>query len=136
MKLPLTDNIVDRMSVKDRKLLGLKTRQERLEKHIAKSERQLQTQIVQYLRYRGIEPLWHRTDKRSHATIGWPDITFSVMSNGFATPCAYEVKFGSGLLSPAQSDMLQRLQSAPNAWRCRVIRSFEEVVSELRELNV
>lgn len=135
-EMRLTDNMVALMSPKDRKLIGLKTRQEHLEKQEAKSERQLQRQIVQYLRLRGIEPLWHRTDKRSHATIGWPDITAAVKVHGIPMPLGIEVKFGTGTLSREQTDMHARLQASPNCWRIVVIRNFTEVVDLLRELDL
>lgn len=102
----------------------------------AKSERDLQRQIVSYLRLRNIEVCWHRTDKKSTATVGWPDITFAVKVNGFPCACAYEVKFGSGTLSREQNDVLVRLQASPNCWRVRVIRTFIEVVDDMRELGL
>src|SRR5438105_10429918 len=51
---------------------------EAMSKAQIKNERQLQSMIVNLLRLKGIEPLWHRTDKRSAATVGWPDISFAV----------------------------------------------------------
>lgn len=124
------------ISQADRAALGLTTHEEQMKKITVKTERQLQSQIVQYLRLRGIEVLWHRTDKKSRATKGWPDITFGVLSNGFPTACGYEVKFGSGTLSREQEDMLRRLQSRPNCWRIRVIRNFIEVVDDMREMGL
>jgi hypothetical protein len=124
------------MSVVDRKALGVKTKEEMAQAWQAKSERDLQRQIVQYLRLRNIEILWHATHKKSTATVGWPDIIFAVMSAGFCTPCAWEIKYGSGLLSPAQNDVLERMQARPNCWRVRVIRNFAEAVDELREMGV
>src|SRR2546430_16460274 len=80
MKL-LPERYLRLMSPADRKAIGQSTAEEALRKAEAKNERQLQSQIVQLLRLKGIEPLWHRTDKRSAATIGWPDITFAVRSS-------------------------------------------------------
>jgi hypothetical protein len=124
------------ISEKDRAALGIKTDDERMAKWEAKNERELQRQIVSYLRLRDIEVEWKRTDKKSTGTVGWPDITFAVKVNGFPTPCAYEVKFGSGTLSPEQNDLLQRMQAPPNCWRVRVIRTFIEVVDDMRELGL
>ena len=124
------------MSPEDRKVLGIETSEEFMKRMVVKTERQLQSQIVQYLRLRGIEVLWHRTDKRSAATKGWPDITFAVVSNGFPMACAYEVKFGSGTTSPGQRKMLDMLQTRPNCWRVRVIRRFIEVVDDMREMGL
>lgn len=105
-----------------------------------KNERALQTMIVQLLRLKGIEPLWHRTDKKSAATIGWPDITFSAAGMdeiGFcAIPCAWEVKFGKGELSVEQQQMHIRLSTPPNAWKIKVIRSVDEALAELKELGL
>ena len=132
----IPDKFVRLLSAADRKRLGVETYEERMKKMVAKSERQLQGQIVQYLRSRGIEVLWHRTDKRSAATKGWPDITFAVVSNGFPMACAYEVKFGSGTTSRDQRSVLDRMQTRPNSWRVRVIRSFIEVVDDMREMGL
>lgn len=118
-------------------------------KQEARSERELQGQIVSLLRLKGIEPLWHRTDKRSAATVGWPDITFSVArvdslslsqyEHGQWTtiyPCAWEVKFGDGKLRQEQEQMALRLQSPPNYWRWKVIRSVDEAIAELCEMRI
>jgi hypothetical protein len=106
-----------------------------------KNERQLQSQIIQYLRLKGVEPLWHRTDKKSAATIGWPDITFAIYTEiciGYpvANACAYEVKFGEGKLSKEQEQMHLRLSSPPNCWRIRVIRSLDEVIEDVQEMGI
>jgi hypothetical protein len=124
------------MSDIDRRKLGVKTKDEMGKAWAAKNERDLQRQIVQYLRLRNIELLWHATHKKSTASVGWPDIIFAVMSAGFCTPCAWEIKFGSGMLSPEQNDVLERLQARPNCWRVRVIRTFTEAVDELREMGL
>ncbi len=102
----------------------------------AKNERDLQRQIVSYLRLRGIEVCWHRTDKKSAATIGWPDITACVKVNGFPMGLGIEVKFGTGVMSREQNDMHARLQAAPNCWRIVVVRNFIEIVDLMRELNL
>jgi hypothetical protein len=132
----LPDKMISMVSERDRKLLGIATMEEKMKKMEAKSERELQRQIVQYLRLRGIEVIWHSTAKKSTATVGTPDILFAVRANGIPMAIAFEIKFGTGTLSREQSDMLFRMQAAPNAWTCRVIRSFIEVVDFLRDLNV
>jgi hypothetical protein len=132
----LPQRYIELMSVVDRATLGVKTKDEMAKAWKAKSERDLQRQLVQYLRLRGIEILWHATHKKSTATVGWPDIIFAVMSGGFCTPCAWEVKFGAGTLSPEQNDVLQRMQARPNCWRVRVIRTFNDAVDELREMGL
>jgi hypothetical protein len=132
----LSDKQIGMISERDRKLLGIATMEEKMNKMEAKNERELQKQIVQYLRLRGIEVIWHATHKKSTATTGTPDIIFAVRANGIPMAVALEIKFGTGTLSREQSDMLFRMQAAPNAWTCRVIRSFIEVVDFLRDLNV
>lgn len=132
----LPDYLVRLISPQDRLRLGLKTKEEMTKKLEAKNERQLQRQIVDYLRLRNIEVVWHATHKKSTATKGTPDILFAVMSNGFPMACAYEIKFGSGAETREQSDMHVRMTTRPNAWRVRVIRNFIEVVDDLREMGL
>lgn len=140
----LPESMLKCLSLEDRKAIGQMTAAEAADKVQANSERALQGQIVQYLRLHGIEPLWHRTDKRSHATKGWPDITFAILdksdqSDSFEWPvlaCAWEIKFGEGDLSPEQERMFDRLRQPPNGWRCKVIRSLPEAIHELADLGL
>jgi hypothetical protein len=120
----------------DRKLLGIKTAEEQMAQWKASTRSSLTKQLVAYLELRDIKVGWAATHKKSTYTKGWPDITFSVMSHGFPTPCAWEVKMGSDMLSKDQIDMLERLQARPNCWRVRVINTFNQAVDELRELGV
>lgn len=153
MNLPaiLPDAFLRCLDPAERKKLGTGqlSAEEALSKSQAKNERQLQVQIVNLLRLKGIEPLWHRTDKRSAATIGWPDITFAVKhdtiwygddDNGetidLYAACAWEIKFDKGQLSKEQQQMHVRLSTSPNGWRIRVIRSVDEALSELKELGL
>ena len=124
------------MSVEDRRLLGIETFEEMKKKFVARTERQLQRQIVQYLRLRGIEVIWHATHKKSTASKGTPDIIFGVLVKGFPRSVAFEVKWGSGVLSRSQEDMIRRMQSRPNAWDVRIITSFIQVVDFLREMEL
>ena len=142
----LPEKFLRLMSKEDRKSLGKAgmTAEEALAKFVCHSERDLQRTIVQLLRQKGIEPLWHRTDKRSAATVGWPDITFAVQRDWQGVPvylhrpviaCAWEVKFGNGELSKEQKQMAIRLQSPPNCWRWRCIRSVDDALKELKEMD-
>jgi hypothetical protein len=128
------------MSPEDRKAIGQMTAAEAAEKWQAKNERDLQGQCVNLLRQKGVEVLWHRTDKRSHATKGWPDITFATFSPGQsglgAQPCAWEIKFGEGELSPGQEKMIDRLRQPPNSWRIKIIRSLPEAIHEMHDLGL
>jgi hypothetical protein len=95
-----------------------------------KSERQLQGQLVNLLRLRGIEPLWHRTDKRSAATVGWPDITASIKG----TPVLWEVKLDGAKLSEEQQALRPRL--IENGWDYYVVTSVDEALQILRRYGI
>ena len=113
------------------------TAEEAFSKFTAKNERQLQSQIVNLLRLKGIEVCWHRTDKKSAATIGWPDLTFSIDLGKYCpVPCAWEIKLPEGKLSEEQEKMAIRLQTPPNNWYYRVIRSVDEALKELKKLGI
>jgi hypothetical protein len=101
-----------------------------------KTERQLQGQIVNLLRLKGIEPLWHRTDRKSAATIGWPDITFSIRHGLQRLPVAWEVKIGRARLSEDQARMLEKLQTPPNCWAVSLVGSYDEAVRLLRRYGI
>ncbi len=127
------------MSPEDRKAMGKAgmTAEEAIAKFTAKNERQLQSQIVNLLRLKGIEVCWHRTDKKSAATVGWPDLTFAVLWTGFGTiACAWEIKMPDGKLSEEQTKTAIRMQRGVNNWTYRVIRSVDEALKELRAMGI
>ncbi len=127
------------MSPEDRKAMGKAgmTAEEAIAKFTAKSEKQLQSQIVNLLRLKGIEVCWHRTDKKSAATVGWPDLTFCVRIDDYPPfPCAWEIKFGDGELSDDQRRMAIRLQSPPNYWQWREVRSVDQALALLRDMGI
>jgi hypothetical protein len=140
----LPENILRCLSPADRKSLGKAgmTAEEALQRAAIRNERHLQTLIVNLLRLRGIEPLWHRTDRTSAATIGWPDITFAVMrppNIGWAntlSACLWEVKLPGQPLSPEQEKMIGVLRTPPNAWRISIIHSVDEALEDLRILGL
>lgn len=141
----LPDHLLRLMSPEDRRALGVAgwTREEVEQRAQIKNERELQKQIVNYLRLHGIEPLWFRTDKRTTANLGWPDITFSVEVESPETyrspvtiPCVWEIKFEKGRLSKQQDDLSKKLITYPNGWRYRIITSLDEAIMELRELGI
>jgi len=105
-------------------------------KQEVKDERELQGQIVNLLRLKGIEPLWHRTDKKSHASIGWPDITFSVEHGLRSIPCLWEIKLPGKKLSAEQRNLAVKLMGPPNAWVYKVITSVDEALIELKRLGI
>src|SRR6267154_2870733 len=107
------------LSAKQRREIGQPTIEESKAKGVARLERDLQRQIVQDLRRRGFEVLWHATHCKSTATVGWPDITFA----HYGTPVAIEVKTQTGRLSAEQAKTLQKMVNGPNLWKLFVIRS-------------
>lgn len=110
------------MSPADRKLIapGQHTPEEALAASQPKVERELQGLLVGLLRLRGIEPLWFRTDKRTRATVGWPDITFAV--NGAAI--AWEVKLPGE--RPRSEQLAVHCRMRQNGWQVDVVTTFEE----------
>lgn len=121
------------MSPSDRKAIGQMTAEEAKEKGTARMERDLQAQIVQYLHLLEVEVLWHRTDRKSHATTGWPDLTFVVDGK----PWGVEVKTDTGRVRPEQYERLRKM--GLNGWQVAIVRSFEEfkkvVFQEEKELT-
>lgn len=142
----LPENILKCMSPADRKAIGQMTASEASAKSEAKSERDLQQQIISLLRLKGIEPNVSRMDKRKTDRVGWPDVVFCVSQRpvsemgdsqvGRSFACAWEIKHGTGALSKEQTQMAIRLQSPPNCWRYRVIRSANEALLELRQMGL
>jgi hypothetical protein len=142
----LPENILRCMSAKDRRSIGQQSAAEAQASADIKSERHLQGMIVNLLRLHGIEVLWHRTDKRSAATVGWPDLTFAAFvdaqcrnrnSDAFwpqTIPCCWEVKLPGGKLSPEQVTMRDKL--AANGWRWRCICSVDQARLELKNMGV
>jgi len=95
------------------------------------TERELQGKIVKLLRQLRIEALWHRLDRRSAATVSWPDITFAYHGSAYA----WEIKLPTGRLRPEQTEMLERLSRPPNKWSVHVIRSLDEAIESVERLQ-
>jgi len=117
----------------DRKRLRLgMTAEEFMAAGREKNERELSKQIVALLRLKGIEPIVSATHRRATNNVGTPDVLFAV--GGQAT--AWELKTPTGKLRPEQEQMAVRLQSPPNQWRWRLIRSVEQARAELKEMGL
>ena len=99
-------------------------------------ERRLQASIWNLLRQNGIEPVWHRTDKRTTTAVGMPDFLFAVEQGLKSVAICWEIKLPGGHLSPDQQRMMHRLTDPPNAWVYRVITSVDEAISELKRLVI
>ena len=113
-----------------------KTKGEAETKEDLRREKDLQVQILNLLNQRGIQPLWHRTDKKSTATVGWPDITFAVEQGLRNVPCVWEIKLPGKKLSVEQQSVMVKLLSPPNAWTYKVICSVDEALAELTRLGI
>jgi hypothetical protein len=120
----------------DRTALGLKTQDELAAAAEIKSERQLQSQIANLLSLRDIVYCWHRTDRKSHATIGWPDFCFAVRTGGALVAVGWECKLSGRSLDPEQEKMKGRMTTGVNGWTYCVIHSVEEALVELGKLGV
>lgn len=130
----LPDNILRCLSPTDRKSLGKAgmTAEEALRKMEVKNEGVLQKQIVGLLRLRGIEPIVSHFGKKTRNNLGTPDIIFAA----FGIPCAWELKMPkTGRTSDGQTDMAVRLSTPPNSWRHRIIKSVDEAIAELKEIE-
>ena len=135
----LPENILKCMSAKDRKELHQKTASEVLEAGEAKSERELQKQIVGLLRLKGIEPLVPTFGKKTRMNTGWPDITFAVQTveHNFQTYAgAWECKLPGQKLTVDQERMAKRLKERPNGWTFAVITSVDDAIKSLRGMGV
>ena len=120
----------------ERAKLGQRTRGETLACGVITAERQLQGQIANVLGLRGIVYCWHRTDKRSAATPGWPDFTFSVRTGDLTISCVWECKMAGKELEPHQAQLKEKMTSWPNGWRYRTIHSVDEALVELKRLGL
>lgn len=153
MSIPLsslTDRQKAMIPAEQRQAMGpaAETTAEALERAEFKSEKALQTAIIEYLRLHGIEEvLCARMDQKSTINRGWPDLTFALpVVDAFgdqpkdqepppvAIPCAWEVKLPNKHPEPHQSDMHARL--AKGGWQVAVIHSITEARAELTRLGV
>jgi hypothetical protein len=139
------ENILKRMSPADRKAMGKTgwTAQECIERAVIKSERDLQNQIVSYLKCcRGVNwVIWSRMDRPTTLATGTPDICFvteaidySLGSSGFRyrAAIAFEVKLPGKDLDPAQIEARDAMME--DGWRHAVIRSLSEAKDFLDNL--
>lgn len=98
----------------------------------------LQAEIAKLLDRLGIVYIRSRTDKRSTNNRGTPDFIFAIASKKLTSDCAcaWEVKLPKKKLRPEQQQMLQKLQTGPNAWRYCVITSVDEAIAELKAIGM
>jgi len=126
--------------LKQRKALGreAETFADASVRAVARSEKELQNQIINLLRLKGIEVNVSRMDKRKTDRVGWPDLTFALddADNYVYYPCAWEVKLPGQKLDSDQEAMRQKLTTAPNGWDYCVIHSVDEALKELKSMGV
>lgn len=138
----LPESYLKCLTPEQRKDIGQMSAEEALAKAEIKNERDLQKQVISYLRLKGIEVNVSRMDKRKTDAVGWADVTFSVMVDRYGTeapvvyPCLFECKFGDGKLSIAQQQSHIRLSKPPNFWLIRVIRSLDDCIAALKEMGI
>lgn len=133
----LPDKVLRLMDPKDRVALGKAgvTAAEAGAKHEARLERELQSQIAQYLRLLGV---WFDQDamhKRRTGTRGTPDFLFAYRPIGAvdARPIAIEAKGPTGKVNEAQRDC--HCDMVRNGWYVLIARSLADVQGLLRRLD-
>jgi len=134
----LPNNVLEKMSISDRKEYSLhigisnagKTRSE-IERELAfKAERDLQSEIRQYLELREIVFINPAMFRKSQLPAGWPDFSFAFCE----IPILWETKSLQGKLRDSQASIVAKL--VRNGWRFRLIRSVEEGRNHLRDIEL
>lgn len=124
MKLSdLPDKMLRRMRPEDRKALGKQamTAEEAIARYTIKSEKDLQNQIGDLLRLRGIWFWTSAMHKATSCTIGAPDFLLCV--KGF--PMAFEVKLPGK--KPEAHQIACHEAMAKNGWCVYVVTSLDQV---------
>lgn len=97
---------------------------------VAKCERELQGQLVNLLKLKGVNfPMPQKFGVKTTVPKGTPDILFTYRG----ISCAWEVKMPTGKLSPDQVDAIKDLTA--DGCQCVVIRSYDEGLKELARLE-
>jgi hypothetical protein len=147
--LPLPDHVLKLIDPQERRKLGkgFETMPEIQQRVEVDNERKLHRQIENLLRLKNVVFFHSRIDKKTTRPKGEPDFLFSVFLDKpnkvdplnvtlIPVPVAWEVKVGNLKLRPEQEEMLRRMQTPPNSWRVKVIRSLQEAADELKALGV
>jgi hypothetical protein len=138
--MKLTDLMSPRLmrmiSPADRRSLGLRTAAETFRRGVEKAEKKLQNDIAGLLRRRGIWFIWHGLHKKSTATAGTPDFVFATRFGVLTVASGWECKLPGENLSPDQATARRDMTRGFNAWRYRIIHTYDEALDELRELGL
>lgn len=126
----LSDRFLKLMKPEDRARMGVMTGEEAMQAFQARSEKELQKQIADLLRLRGIAFHCARMDKKTSGSVGWPDFTMAVMG----TPIAWEVKFDGGRLSSEQERTRDKMLS--NGWQWRLITNLGAARAHLDSITL
>ncbi len=94
-----------------------------------KAERELQSDIANYLALHEIEFIRPPMNKRSALPSGWPDFTLAYQG----VPLALEAKTPSGILSADQCSRHEALRR--NGWRVFVVYGVPNVQTIFREID-
>lgn len=132
MSTILPEHFLKRMSKADRDMLGKAglLAAECEEIAIAKSEKQLQTMIRQWLNLHDMYFDCDAMHKRRRGTLGAPDFQFPYKGKFVAWEC----KIQKGRLSPEQHATRDKIVKHGGEWR--LIQSLQEAQLHLRQLDV
>lgn len=126
----LPNHFLEKIDPKDRpKGKAGMTAAEALAKAEAKSERDIQNQIANWLLLHGVWFTRSAMNKRTTNTLGTPDFLLAV--NGRAI--GLEVKFGAGKLRPEQENAITEM--GKNGWCVAVVRSLPEAIEFIEEVQ-
>lgn len=121
--MSLPNHILKLMRPEDRARLGKAgmTAEEGQAAHVARSERELQNQLVNLLRLNGVNfVINQRFGVKTTAPKGTPDILFAYRGKA----CAWEVKLEGEKPRPEQDRALMEMTA--DGWLCAVVRSYDE----------
>ena len=110
------------MSPEDRKATGQVTLGEALEARAIRQECDLQAQICDYLRLRGVRAIVRaRMDKKTTTTVGTADLCFC----WHGRPFALEVKMPGRKATSAQEAWMR--DACEDGWICAVVTHLDDV---------
>ena len=129
--MTLPENILNKMSLKDRAKLGKsgRTYSEVVQESEIRNESDLQKQVRQLLNLNCCAILQAPQGRASRLPKGWPDFTFAIRGQA----CAIECKTATGVLSPDQSETLSKLTQ--DGWRVCVARNLNDAANFIRDLH-
>jgi len=124
-KESLPDAVLKRISPEDRKAADLPPPINELvskaaAKSDAKREKDLQWQIVSWLRLKNVTVLWSATNKRLTITVGTPDILFAIKGRAVAFECKLPGQKPTEDQERVMNGMIR------DGWKVAVIHSLDE----------